>query len=279
MPPIEIRKEAREALKGKWQKAACITLVFLLFSSIAGFIQGFLDENSALYNIIDIIFLIVSVPLSFGLLISFMKLKRNEEVSVFTLFKEGFSKSSKAFGIWFHIFIRLLLPIICLFLIAILMISLWVVNILTQSYLVLKMLSIVLFITTILYVACRSLLYTFAYNISYDNPELSSRECVKKSEALMKGNRGNFFMLELSFMGWVLLIIISTSLVTTLLSIILVSLLSILGSYIGALSGYLIMIIGFLFLLPYMQVATICFYERVLKNKEIKQTEPVEKIE
>lgn len=278
MTSSEIKKEARELLRGKWLKAVCITLVFLLFSSIAGFIQGFLDENSALYNIIDIIFLIVSVPLSFGLLISFMKLKRNEEVSVFTLFKEGFSRFGKSWGIWFHTFIRLLLPIICLILVAILMVSLGVVNFLTQSNLLLTLLGTILFIATILYVACRALLYVLAYYISFDNPELTSKECVLRSAELMKGNRGNYFVLEFSFIGWFLLIIISTSLGTILLSIILVSLLSILGSYIGALSSYLIMILGILFLMSYIQVATICFYEKIAKV-EVKNTKTAKKVE
>ena len=37
----EIRREARESLKGKWGKAVCITLVFMAISMIIGFIQGF----------------------------------------------------------------------------------------------------------------------------------------------------------------------------------------------------------------------------------------------
>ena len=32
MPPSEIRKDAREALRGKWGKAICIILVYLLVS-------------------------------------------------------------------------------------------------------------------------------------------------------------------------------------------------------------------------------------------------------
>lgn len=268
MKASEIRKEARESLKGKWKKAACITLAFLLISFVVGFIQGFLDEDTVLYNIIDIIFFIISIPLSFGLLISFMKLKRNEEVGTFSLFNEGFSRFGKAFGIWFHTLIRLLLPIICLVLVAILMVSLGVVNFLTQSNLILTILGTILFIATIIYVACRALLYVLAYNISYDNPELSSKECVKKSEALMKGNRGNYFVLELSFIGWFLLVIITTSLGTALLTFIFVSLLSILGSYIGVLSSYLIMIMGILLLMSYMQVATICFYERIINKQK-----------
>lgn len=240
MPPSELRREAREVLKGKWGKAACITLAFLAVSMLVGFVQGFLGEGTLLYNIIEIAFLVVEIPLSFGLLVVFMKLKRNEEVSAFDFFKEGFSRFGKSWGIWFHTFIRLLLPAICLVLVTLLIASLGVVSILAESNIVLTILSIALFIATVIYVACRALLYVITYNISYDNPELSSKECVKKSAELMKGNRGNYFMLELSFIGWTLLAAFTLG-------------------------------IGMLWLMPYMQIATICFYDKVVNNKRVEE--------
>lgn len=250
MPPSEIRKEARESLKGKWKKAVYITLAFLAISMFMGFVQGFFKEGSAIYTILEFAFLVIEIPLSFGLLISFIKLIRSEDVNVFDFLKEGFSRFGKSWGIWFHTFIRLLLPIICLVLTALLMISLGIVNALTQSNLTLTLISVVLFITSIIYVACRSLLYIIAYNISYDNPELTSKACVIKSAELMKGNRGNYFMLELSFIGWAILAVFTLG-------------------------------IGMLWLAPYMQIATICFYERVsnVAVKKSKKTRKTKKIE
>ena len=108
----------------------------------------------------------------------------------------------------------------------------------------LAILAVVLYIATLVYVVSRSLLYAIAYNIGYDNPELSSKACVLKSEALMKGNRGSYFLLELSFIGWAILACFTLG-------------------------------IGFLWLLPYMQVAAVCFYERLAKP-EVKKVEEVE---
>jgi len=266
MPPSEIKKEARASLKGKLGKAFCITLVFLAFSLIVGFILGFLEEDSTIYNIIDFAFLVIEVPLSFGLLIALMKLKRDEEVNAFYPFKEGFSRFGKSWGIWFHTFIRLILPIICLVLVTLLMATLGVANILTKLNLVLTLLGIALFIATIIYVACRALLYVLAYNVCYDNPELSSKDCVLKSAELMKGNRGNYLLLGLSFIGWILLLVVVFSLGTSLL-------VALLG-YFGFLLAYALMIIGMSFLMLYMQLATICFYERVVHSK----SEPTEKV-
>lgn len=236
MPASEIRKDAREALKDKWGKAFCITLVFIAFSFIVSFIERMIGENSAFYAIIDLAYLVISIPLSFGLVISFMKLKREENVSAFDFFKDGFSNFGKAWGIWFHIFIRLLLPIVCMILIIILMAILTSVNLLHPQTLngALVTVSIILYLATIIYTVSRALLYSLAYNVGYDNPELSSKACVLKSEALMKGNRGNLFLLELSFIGWAILACFTLG-------------------------------IGFLWLMPYMQVSLICFYEKIAK--------------
>lgn len=73
-----------------------------------------------------------------------------------------------------------------------------------------------------------------SYFISYDNPELSSKEVVLKSESMMKGNRGNLFLLQLSFIGWAFLACLTLG-------------------------------IGFLWLIPYIQVSIICFYEKLAK--------------
>lgn len=250
MPASEIRKEAREALAGKWGKAVCIILVYLAFSFAIGLIEGFAGEGTALYTIIDLAYLVISIPLSFGLLISFMKLIRGEEVSNLDFFKEGFSRFGKAWGIYFHTFLRLLLPIICLVLIIILMavlISFNIVNGNAGLSVGLTLLTVVLYIATLIYVVARAFLYILAYNIGYDNPELSSKACVLKSEALMKGNRGNYFLLELSFIGWALLACLTLG-------------------------------VGYLWLMPYVQVAAICFYERVAKP-EVKKVEEEVKIE
>lgn len=254
MPPSEIRKEAREALRGKWGKAVCIILVYVALSLIVGLVEGLIGKGKILYTIIDLAYLVISIPLSFGLVISFMKLKRDEEISCFDFFKDGFSRFGKSWGIWFQTFIRLLLPIICFVLIIILMAGLTVfakasngTTVANPMSPVISLISVVLYIATIVYVVSRALLYAIAYNIGYDNPELSSKACVLKSEALMKGNRGNYFLLELSFIGWAILACFTLG-------------------------------IGFLWLLPYMQVAAVCFYERVAKP-EVKTAEEEVKIE
>jgi len=240
--PSEIRRDAREALKGKWGKAVCIVLAFLAVSMLMGFVQGFINEESIVYTILEVAYVIINVPFSFGLIISFMKIKRNEEVKTLDFIKDGFLRFGKSWGITWHTFIRLLLPVVCLILVVILHLVLFFTGVAVQLGTLFSLLYIVLLFTTIIYIACRALLYVLAYYISFDNPELSSKECVKKSEELMKGHRGNYFMLELSFIGWSLLAVLTLG-------------------------------IGMLWLTPYMQVAVVCFYEKIISKKETEKAE------
>lgn len=256
MPASEIRKEAREALKGNWGKGACIILAYLAFCFVLGLIEELFQANSFIYLLIEIAVLVMSAPLSFGLIIAFMKLKRGEEISAFGFLKEGFSRFKKSWGIYLQILKKLLLPMLCLIVLIILiaaMISYSTVSALTDNSmsnsgsLALALVFTVVYIACLVYIIARSLLYVLAYNIGYDNPELSSKDCVLKSEELMKGNRGNYFILDLSFIGWALLACLTFG-------------------------------IGMLWLLPYMQVSMVCFYERLAKP-EVKEVDGEVKIE
>lgn len=235
MPPSEIRKDARKSLAGKWGKAVCIILAYLLISFAIGFIEGLAKESSALALLLQLAFIVISIPMSFGLIISFIKLKRGEDVNAFGFLSDGFSRFCKSWGIWAHTLLKLLLPIICLALVIILMVVLVGINIFTgvaSLSIGLILLFVVLYIATLIYVISRSFLYVLAYYIGYDEPNLSSGECVKKSEKLMKGNRGSYFLLQLSFIGWAFLATLTFG-------------------------------IGMLWLIPYISIATVCFYDRV----------------
>lgn len=245
MPPSEIRKEAREALKGKWGKCVCILLAYMIFTFILGLVEG-IFVTSKFYLLIELLVLLISMPLSFGLLISFMKLTRGENVKLFGFLSDGFSRFGKSWGIFFQTLLRMILPIICIVLVAFLLGFSIAFGAASGNY-ILTIFIVAIYIATIIYAVSRGFLYVLAYYIGYDNPEFSSKACVLKSEALMRGNRGSYFLLELSFIGWAILACLSLG-------------------------------IGILWLVPYMQVAVVCFYERVAKP-ETKAIEEEVKIE
>ena len=77
-------------------------------------------------------------------------------------------------------------------------------------------------------------LFAFIYLVRHDNPEMDFIECFKESYRLMKGHVIQFFLLRLSFIGWMLL-------------------------------GMLCFGVGTYWVVSYMNVADVIFYEEVLK--------------
>jgi uncharacterized membrane protein len=45
--------------------------------------------------------------------------------------------------------------------------------------------------------------------IMLEHPEMTATECINESKRIMKGNKGKLFLLQLSFIGWWLLCVIT----------------------------------------------------------------------
>lgn len=244
MTSSEIKSKARESLINKWGKAALITFCYFVIEFLINFmISGSEKSFPLLSSLLSIGNTVISVPLAFGFLISFIKLKRDEEVQAFDFFTDGFSNFGKAWGITWGIIKKLLVPIIIIIVLYIVLIASSVSLIafsstLFKSYsasasITAGFLSIICSIGLIalyIWIAIKSLFYVLVYQVAYDNPNLSSKEVVEESERLMTGNRGKYFVLQLSFIGWSILACLTFG-------------------------------IGFLWLTPYITISTICFYE------------------
>lgn len=74
--------------------------------------------------------------------------------------------------------------------------------------------------------------YSMAYYIKVDHPDYNWRQCLDESQAMMKGHKGELFMLDLSFIGWLI---------------------------VGALCAG----IGTLWVTPYMEASRAQFYESI----------------
>ena len=78
--------------------------------------------------------------------------------------------------------------------------------------------------------------YSMAYYILIDNPQMSANEAIKKSNELMNGNKWRLFCLELSFIGWDLLSVLT----------------------VGILQYWIT---------PYKETAYAAFYEEIMREK------------
>ena len=211
----EIRKQARENLKNKWSQVVLLTLIYTAINIGINSLSGFVP-------FLGILCLIITVPFEIGL--------------VFTL--DNFGKVWKVVG---NILLKLIVPIILL-VVSIFALILGIVflgiasnssdasSIFSTLGIIFVILGYIGYIASLIFLYVKSLLYSVSYYILYDNPNMTGKQIVEESERIMKGQRGKYFGLQLSFIGWGLLTILTLG-------------------------------IGTLFLTPYVQFATIVFYE------------------
>lgn len=238
----KFRESAREALTGKWGKVALITLVYLIIALAMGFIQGLFEENSIMPNLLGIAMTIIEVPMALGMSYAFIKLKRGEDVKAFEFLNMGFSNFGRAWKIALRTLLKMILPTICV-IASIVLISVGITGVTFSvfggtngsvgSMLILILIALIILVASSIWAMVRGLLYSLTSFIAYDNPEMEALDVVNESAKMMNGNRGKIFLLELSFIGWAILAVFTLG-------------------------------IGYLWLIPYMQVALICFYEYLL---------------
>lgn len=114
---------------------------------------------------------IVTAMLGAGFTLFCLKTARGTQASVWNLF-DSFAQFGK---------------LLCLFILESVFVALW---------------SLLLIVPGII-AAYR---YRMAIYILFDNPELSARECIRRSKELMRGRKWELFVLDLSFILWYLLI-------------------------------------------------------------------------
>lgn len=91
----------------------------------------------------------------------------------------------------------------------------------------------------------KSLAYSMSYFILLDNPEMSANDARKKSMEMMDGNKWRLFCLEFSYIGWLILSALTA----------------------GILS---------LWVLPSMRTATAYFYQSLLPEVQIDESEEID---
>lgn len=172
MNRIELKQKAKETLNGRLAEAIMVILITGILGGIAsGFSSiGSATENPFLDLIGSLLTLVIDCLLGFGTLSFFLKLSRDEDVE----FKEVFSKTKMAIP---YLLISLLTGIFTF---------LW---------------SLLLIIPGII----KALGYSQAYLVVLDNPDIDPMEALKESERLMKGHKLDYFVLNLSFIGWIIL--------------------------------------------------------------------------
>lgn len=145
--------------------------VAILSIIIVGIISGICGVIPAVGSLIT---LVITGPLMLGLVVVFSKLIKGEKAEIANLF-DGFKN-----------FVNSFLLYILNSLFTLLWSLLFVIPGIVMSY-----------------------AYSMSFYILKDNPELSANEARKQSIEMMRGNKWRLFCLDLSFIGWALLSILT----------------------------------------------------------------------
>lgn len=225
----EYRAKARQVLQGYWGEAAILSLIVIIatvlcsggnvYSSFSGS-----DHFQAFGSITTLLEILVLTPLGFGfsqVILGFYRGKESLDFSgLFRPFREDFPRT------------------VCVGIIMMCLIS-------VASIFTLGILGI--------YLGC---CYAMVPYLLRDYPELTWREVLRTSREMMDGHKWDYFCLQLSFIGWIVLSILTCGL-------------------------------GLLLLMPYMSVAEAAFYddlkeetiEEIVEDDEIEDAEVVEDAE
>ena len=179
----EYKNEALASLLGNWPKAVLCTVVYVVLAVSVSLIIEFVDPIStpsgtftAVYGLYLLLMIFVVMPLSVGYYVTYRELLFNgADDMTRNMFKFGFGK-------WWHNTWGMLLTGIFVFL--------W---------------SLLLIIPGLI----KSFAYALTPYILVDRPELSANEAINLSQKMMKGHKFDLFWLMLSFLGWILLSVLT----------------------------------------------------------------------
>lgn len=165
----ELRSDARMALKGNWLTSVLFVFVYAVIACIiSGVFQYPVASRPVFALSSNLVSVLLVTPLAYGLMYGFLRQQRGEEIEIGNLFS-GFN------------------------------LRVWSTMILTVIYTFLWCL--LLLIPGII----KNYSYSMTSFILADEPELSNNAAIEKSMEMMSGNKMRLFLLDLSFIGWALL--------------------------------------------------------------------------
>lgn len=201
------KNRALSALENKWGNFVAITFVYGFIIGITQVLSG--DKDSpAILHLIGIVLFILALPLTWGYQTLFLGAVRGGDATAKDMF-EGYNK---------ELFSRVLTTTLLYYV----YVFLWSLLLLIPG-------------------CIKSYSYAMTPYILKDNPEMKNNAAIEESMRMMDGHKLELFMLDLSFIGWAILSILTCC-------------------------------IGFLWLAPYMNMARVNFYEDLKKaSVEVKE--------
>lgn len=208
MNRIEIKEEAKEFVRENFKtfwKGYLIILAISFLCSIG--IELLFENGTMIYNGLTLVVSFFTSTLSVGFYYYVLKIVRGEEPEKEDLFR----------------FVGKILPIVAIAILMAVFVLLW---------------SILLIVPGII----AALGYSMVFYLYADNPELTPMDYLEQSKEMMKGYKWDYFVFQLSFLGWILLCVITLG-------------------------------IALIWVVPYVTIAQTIYYDKlkVVKEKDAKE--------
>lgn len=205
----EYRAQAREALQNRWGEAAIVSLIILVAAIVISIPSFMAEWAGSITTVLSVLIL----PLQYAYYISLLERTRGgeEELTRFTLqYAINHAYANTRFLV---------------------------------AGLLIMLISMVLAIFTLgIGAIIVNYMYSMVPYLLHDYPELTPREAMKLSREMMSGQKWNLFVLDLTFIGWILLSILTAG-------------------------------IGMIFVEPYMSTTRAAYYEDLKSEKLVEETE------
>lgn len=210
MNRIEMKERAKEMARENFKEFWKGYLIVFVISFLCSFaIDILFEKGSMMYNCLTLIASFFTSTLSVGFYLYILKIVRSGDYTKEDIFK----------------FVGNILPIAAISILMMIFVFLW---------------SILLIIPGIIV----ALSYSMVFYIYAENQEYTPMEYLSQSKEMMKGYKWDYFVFVLSFLGWIIL-------------------------------GILTLGIGLIWVIPYVSFAETIYYDELKKVKEIEAKEKI----
>ncbi len=163
-------------LSGKWAPAVLLTFIYLLIAVVASTVVG---ETPKVGSLLTWLVTVVLYPMDYSYTVAFLdNLRSGKEIKTESLFA-GYNE-------WARIIPTLLLSNIFIFL--------WTLLLIVPGII-------------------KGIEYSQVVYILKDNPQIGPDAAIERSMAMMHGHKWQYFKLVISYIGWILLVILTVGIV------------------------------------------------------------------
>ncbi|MCI7739386.1 MAG: DUF975 family protein [Clostridiales bacterium] len=230
----ELKALARKSLDGYYALLAGALVLISFLSGIGGALSVMLFQGNSMFNLVmsQIFSLIISVVMSVfsaGVYYMFLNVSRGKKTSMQDVTYLFYHHPDRIIVVSLIVtVVQYLLMLPSMIMNYRMDVSANLLEVLQQSLLV----SLVMFVGIVV-AQLVTMPIAFGYYLLIDDVEMNATDALKKSMQMMKGNYGRYIYMQLSFLGLMIL-------------------------------GVLTLYVGFIWIMPYMQMTEIEFYREIL---------------